>query len=234
VDLHQGNKERADATLAELRRERPNDPTVLLTAAMLYRLDGLYDRAVAAYDHLLSINPRDAVLVSYNKARLAMNQGDDARAVEALEAGRAVEPEHPLLKTFLAVARFHQGGVDEAQALLTDVLRLNPQFDAAQPLLAWCLAARGQTEAARALVTDRVKEAARADHDTAFWLAILQARLGALDEAMEWLRRSVFLGNDDYVLFRDGADLAPLRAHPPFQELLEAMKLRWERRRAAA
>ena len=108
------------------------------------------------------------------------------------------------------------------------------QFDAAQPLLAWCLAARGQHDAARALVTDRVKEAARADHDTAFWVGILQARLGALDEAMEWLRRSVFLGNDDYILFRDGADLAPLRAHPPFQELLTAMKLRWERRGATA
>jgi serine/threonine-protein kinase len=47
VDLHHGNKERAKATITALRRERPNDPTVLLTAAMLYRLDGLYDRASA-------------------------------------------------------------------------------------------------------------------------------------------------------------------------------------------
>jgi serine/threonine-protein kinase len=109
VDLHHGNKERAKATITALRRERPNDPTVLLTAAMLYRLDGLYDRAAAEYDHLLALNPGDAVLVSYNKARLAMNQGDNDRAVAELEAGRTAEAEHPLLKMFLAIARFQQG-----------------------------------------------------------------------------------------------------------------------------
>ncbi|HUG53435.1 MAG TPA: protein kinase [Vicinamibacteria bacterium] len=233
VDLHQGNKERAEATIAELRRERPNDPTVLLTAAMLYRLDGLYDRAVAEYDHLLSLNPRDAVLVSYNKGRLAMNQGDSERAVAELQAGRAAEPEHPLLKTFLAVARLQQGRVDEAQALLEDVLRLNPQFDAAQPLLASCLAARGQVDEARALVSDRVREAGRADHDVAFWLGTLFVRLGQEEEAMGWLRRSVFLGNEDYVLFSAGPDLAPLRGHPAFQELLASLEARWTRRRAA-
>src|SRR5258707_416339 len=194
VDPHHGNKERAKATITALRRERPNDPTVLLTAAMLYRLDGLYDRAAAEYDHLLALNPGDAVLVSYNKARLAMNQGDNDRAVAELEAGRIAEPEHPLLKMFLAIARFQQGRTLEAQSLIEDVLRQSPQFDAAQPLLAWCLAARGQKEAARALITERVRESARADHEVAFWLGCFCAGQGLRDEAMEWLRRYVFIG----------------------------------------
>jgi serine/threonine-protein kinase len=234
VDLHQGNKERAKATISALRRERPNDPTVLLTAAMLYRLDGLYDRALAEYDHLLALNPGDAVLVSYNKARLAMNQGDNDRAVAELEQGRAAEPEHPLLKTFMAIARFQQGRVAEAQALIEEVLRQSPHFDAAQPLLAWCVAARGQPDAARALVTERVRETARADHEVAFWLGCFCAGLGARDEAMEWLRRSVFLGNEDYVLFRDSPMMAPLRDHPPFVEFVADLRARWERRVAAA
>jgi hypothetical protein len=50
---------------------------------------------------------------------------------------------------------------------------------------------------------------------------------------MEWLRRSVFLGNEDYVLFRDSPTLAPLRDHPPFAELVDGLKARWERRIAA-
>jgi serine/threonine-protein kinase len=233
VDLHHGNKERAEATISALRRERPNDPTVLLTAAMLYRLDGLYDRALAEYDHLLALNPGDAVLVSYNKARLAMNQGDNDRAVAELQAGRSAEPEHPLLKMFLAVARFQQGRIDEAQSLIEEVLRQTPQFDAAQPLLAWCLAARGQQDAARALITERVREAARADHEVAFWLGCLYAGQGLREEAMDWLRRSVFLGNEDYVLFRDSATLARLRHYPPFAELLAGLEARWQRRIAA-
>jgi TolB-like protein/tetratricopeptide (TPR) repeat protein/tRNA A-37 threonylcarbamoyl transferase component Bud32 len=232
VDLHHGNKERAEATISALRGERPNDPTVLLTAAMLYRLDGLYEQALSEYDHLIALNPGDAVLVSYNKARLAMNQGDNDRAVAELEAGRAAEPEHPLLKIFLAVARFQQGRIDEAQSLIEDVLRHSPQFDAAQPLLAWCLAARGQAEAARALITDRVQETARADHEVAFWLGCFYAGQGLRDEAMEWLRRSVFLGNEDYVLFHDSRTLTPLRDYPPFLELLGALRARWEQRLA--
>jgi len=234
VDLHHGNKERAKATITALRRERPNDPTVLLTAAMLYRLDGLYDRAATEYDHLLALNPGDAVLVSYNKARLAMNQGDNDRAVAELEAGRTAEAEHPLLKMFLAIARFQQGRINEAQSLIEDVLRQSPQFDAAQPLLAWCLNARGQADAARALITERVRETAKADHEVAFWLGCFCAGQGQRDEAMEWLRRSVFLGNEDYILFRDCPVLAPVRDYPPFAELVAGLKTRWERRIAAA
>jgi serine/threonine-protein kinase len=233
VDLHQGNKERAKGTISALRRDRPNDPTVLLTAAMLYRLDGLYDRAHAEYDHLLALNPGDAVLVSYNKARLAMNQGDNDRAVSELEAGRAAQPEHPLLKTFMAIARFQQGRINEAQSLIEEVLRQSPHFDAAQPLLAWCLTARGQTEAARALITERVRETARADHEVAFWLGCFCVGQGQRDEAMEWLRRSVFLGNEDYVLFRDSLILAPIRDYPPFVEFVSDLRTRWERRVAA-
>jgi hypothetical protein len=51
---------------------------------------------------------------------------------------------------------------------------------------------------------------------------------------MEWLRRSVFLGNEDYVLFRDCPMLAPLRDYPPFAELGGGLTTRWERRIAAA
>ena len=51
---------------------------------------------------------------------------------------------------------------------------------------------------------------------------------------MEWLRRSVFLGNEDYVLFRDSLTLAPMRDYPPFVEFAADLRARWERRVAAA
>ena len=113
------------------------------------------------------------------------------------------------------------------------MLRQSLQFDAAQPLLAWCLGARGQADAARALITDRVRETAKADHEVAFWLGCFWAAQGQKDEAMEWLRRSVFLGNEDYVLFRDNPTLAPLREHAPFAELVAGLEARWEQRVAA-
>ncbi|NBO64972.1 MAG: hypothetical protein EBU88_09045, partial [Acidobacteria bacterium] len=59
VYLNRGEKDKALATLAEVRRKAPNDPTVFIVAGMLYRLNGLYDRALKQYDRLVELSPRD-------------------------------------------------------------------------------------------------------------------------------------------------------------------------------
>ncbi len=234
VDLHHGDKERARARVAELVSEQPDDPSVLFVAGMMHRLDGLYDRALATYDHLLEVNPKDLVIVAFNKARVFTHEGRFEEAVAEIDRGRAAEPEHPLLKTFLAVALFNQGMVDDAQALLEDVLRQNPHFDGVLPLVAWCLSARGQHEQARALVTDRVREIASADHDIALWLGELFAMEGMTEEALEWVRRAVAIGNENYPHLARTPKLDGLRGDPRFVELLEELRARWEARRAEA
>ncbi|HEY3119771.1 MAG TPA: protein kinase [Vicinamibacteria bacterium] len=233
VDLHHGDRERAEATVAELKAEAPNNPAVVLVAATLDRLGGLYEEALHQYDRLAELSPADAVLASCNRARVFTHRGDYARALAELQAARAAGPDHPLLRVFEAIVHFHRGELDQAQALLEDVLRQNPDFDAARPLLAWCLSARGRSEEARALITERVQETARADHDISLWLASLYAREGMADQALEWLQRSVFLGNENYPLLRDSRNLDPLRNDPRFQSLLADLEARWRRRVAA-
>jgi serine/threonine-protein kinase len=232
VDMHHGDKDKARSRVAELLQEQPDDPAVLFVAGMLYRLDGLYGRALATYDRLLEVNPKDVVIVAFNKARVFTHQGRFEEAVAEIDRGRAAEPEHPLLKTFLAVALFNQGMVDDAQALLEDVLRQNPHFDGVLPLLAWCLSSRGQHEQARALVTDRVREIATADHDIALWLAEFYAMEGLLEEALEWIRLAVRIGNENYPLVARTPKLDALRADPRFADLVEELRQRWEERRA--
>ena len=105
-------------------------------------------------------------------------------------------------------------------------------LDGVQPVLAWCLSAKGEHERARALITDRVKETAAADHDIAFWLASFYALEGMTDEALEWVRCAVRLGNENYPLFADSRKLDGLRGDPRFQELLEDLKRRWQDRRS--
>jgi serine/threonine-protein kinase len=231
VDMHHGDKEKARSRVAELLQEQPDDPSVLFVAGMLYRLDGLYEKALATYDRLLEVNPSDVVIVAFNKARVFTHQGRFEEAVAEIDRGRAAEPEHPLLKTFLAVALYNQGMVDDAQALLEDVLRQNPHFDGVLPLLAWCLSSRGQHEQARALVTDRVREIATADHDIAFWLAAFYAMEGMVEEAIEWLRLAVKVGNENYPLLAGSPKLDGLRSDPRFAELLDELRQRWEERR---
>jgi serine/threonine-protein kinase len=93
------------------------------------------------------------------------------------------------------------------------------------------LSARGEHERARSLITDRVKETAAADHDIAFWLAGFYGMEGLADEAIEWVKRAIKLGNENYPLFADSSKLNSLRADPRFILLLDDLKRRWEARR---
>ena len=234
VDLHNGDKEKARGRAAELVAERPDDPSVLFVAGMIHRLDGLYDKALAAYDRLLELNPKDLVIVAFNKARIYTHQDRFEEAVAEIDRGRAAEPEHPLLKMFLAVALMNKGIVDDAQALLEDVRAQNPHFDGVLPLVAQCLSVRGRHDEALALVSDRLREIAAADHDIALWLSELYAMEGRTESALDWLRLAVRIGNENYPLIGNTRKLDALRGDPRFAELVEELRRGWEARRQAA
>jgi tetratricopeptide (TPR) repeat protein len=203
----------------------------MLVAGLLYRLDGLYDKALEAYDRLLELNPRDIVIASCSRARIYTHQRQYARAIAELNRARAVAPDHPVVKTLLAVASFNQGRIDEAQGLIEDVLHQQPNLGGLRPVLGWCLSARGEAERARALITRRVRETAAADHDFTFWLASFYALEGLADEAIAWMRRAIRRGNQDYPLFAGDPKLDNVRADPRFVDLLQDLKRRWEVRR---
>jgi eukaryotic-like serine/threonine-protein kinase len=231
VYLHRGEKEQALATLAEVRREAPNDPTVFIIAGMLYRLNGLYDKAIRQYDRLLELNPNDVVIAGYNRGRIYTYRHEYDRAVAELEKGRAVEPDHPLIKTFIALIYFNQGRVEECRKLTEETLDQHPHFDPLQVILGWCHSARGEHDRARSLVTNHVKQIAAADHDVALWLGSLYAMENMRDEAVEWIKRAIQLGNENYPLFADNPRLDNLRCDLRFIDLLNEMKKKWEERR---
>src|SRR5439155_325776 len=152
---------------------------------------------------------------------------------------RALELDPGLVEARLQMVHvdLHQGNKDRAHetvaALLKEeVLAQHPHLDGVQPVLAWCLSAKGDHEGARALITDRVKETAAADHDISFWLASFYAMEGMSDEAVEWVRRAIRLGNENYPLFADSSKLDRLRSDPRFQEILTELKRLWDERRA--
>jgi serine/threonine-protein kinase len=231
VHLHRGEKDKALATLADLRRLAPNDPTVFIVAGMLYRLNGLYDKALRQYDKLLELNPSDVVIAAYNRGRIYMYRHEFERAIAELEKGRAVEPDHPLIKTFLSLIYFNQGRIDQCQELAEEVLREHPHFYPVQIIRGWCHSARGEHEQARAAITDHVKETAAADHDVAMWLASLYALENLRDEAVEWLKKAIQLGNENYPLFADNPRLDNLRCDLRFIDLMSELKKKWEERK---
>ncbi|HEX8476197.1 MAG TPA: protein kinase [Pyrinomonadaceae bacterium] len=224
IHLSRGEKQKARAEIERIGSEAPNDVGVHFIKATLHRLDGEYEQALKEFERMLRLNPAERVVVSYNRARVFMYQGRYDDALAELEQGAALEPNHPLIKTFTAVVLYRRGQPDTAIEILREVLRRHPRMDGIRPLLATCLSKQGDDEAARAELTERVRDTAAADHDIAYWLAVAYAVLGERDEAFEWLERAISLGNENRPWFESDPNWEGLRDDPRFKELMQRIE----------
>jgi len=224
IYLARGEKSKARSAVENLRHEAPNDVGVQFVASYLYRLDGDYERSLRSLDRMLSLNPAERVVVSYNRARVLMYQGRMDEAMRELDDGAKIEPDHPFIRTFRAVALYRQGKAAEAAGILRDVLATHPEMDGIRPHYAIALSKLGQHEAARAQLTERVKEVAEADHDAPYWVATAYAVEGMSDQAFKWLERAINRGNENLPWFRANPEWTALRDDPRFEMLMQRIE----------
>src|SRR6266567_3875246 len=220
VLLWRGEKQKAREEVARMRREAPSEPVVHFVKATLHRLDGEYDRALRSYDRLVHLDPAAFVVVSYNRALIFLYEGRNEDAMRELDRAASVEPNNPLLRSVRALVMFYRGEVEPAGAVLREVLSANPNLHGVRPFLAMCLSKQGQHEAALAELNDDVKRTASVDPDIAYAVASVYALENDLDQAFEWLQRSVALGNENRFLFEHDRNLAALRDDVRFGELM--------------
>ncbi|HVF50520.1 MAG TPA: protein kinase [Pyrinomonadaceae bacterium] len=225
IYLSRGEKQKARAWVEILRHEAPNDVGVHFVNGTLARLDGNYDEALKSFQRMLRLNPAERVVVSYNRARIFMYQSRYDDALAELDLGAAMEPHHPLIKTFRAVVFYRRGQLDEAIAVLREVLARHPRMDGIRPIYAICLSRKGEHAAARAELTGPVCEAAAADHDIAYWLASAYALEGERDEAFKWLERAITLGNENSPWFEADSNWEALRDDPRFKDLMRRIAI---------
>jgi serine/threonine-protein kinase len=224
IYLSRGEKQKARAEVGRLARQAPNEPAVYFVKGALHRLDGEYDRALRAFDKLARLDPAARVVASYNRARVFMYQHRFDDALLELEQGARIEPNHPLVKTFQAVVLGRRGDRAEAVRVLREVLAEHPTMDGIRPLLAQQLIKLGELKEARAELGERVREAADADHDIAYWLATTYAMLGDREDAFHWLGRAIDLGNENRTWFESDPNWEELRADARFAELMRRIE----------
>jgi eukaryotic-like serine/threonine-protein kinase len=222
VQLLDGDTERARIGLAELERESPDYAGVIELSAHLHRLAGDHEQALADYEHLLYVSPADAVLTGYKRARVLIQASRFGEARTALEEARGGAPNHALVEVLTALTDLCEEQADDAVRLLGEVLQRHPSFDLVRPLLALGRAVRG--DGAHALLTDGVRESARADPDVAFWLGAAHAWMGEAGEAVEWLRQAVRLGQHDRAFFMACPLLQPLRNERALQAVIDEIQ----------
>jgi serine/threonine-protein kinase len=224
VYLWRGEKQKAREEVAQARREAPDEPVVHFVKATLHRLDGEYGRALRSYDRLIRLDPAAHVVASYNRALVYMYMGNFEEVGKQLD--QAGDPDNPLVKTFRALSLYYTGQTDAAAALMEENVAQHPNMHGIRPFMAMFLSAQGKHVEALAQLNSSVIRTAEVDPDIAYSVASVYALEGMRKDALQWLARSIALGNENQLCFESDPNWASLRGDQQFQDLLAEVRAR--------
>jgi serine/threonine protein kinase/Tfp pilus assembly protein PilF len=227
--LSRGEKESARHGIEHLLQTAATDWNVHLVAGITLRLDGMYEEALQHFNRSLSLNPSNAAVIYNHRARVYQYQNQLELAEEELQKGLTLEPRYPLLRTSLAYQRMRQGDLPQAIEILENVIRDDSSMRIAVPTLAMCYVQIGDRNRGASLISDESMSAAEADSEMAYRLATYFAVDGDESEALHWLRRAIYLGNENYPWFAKNPAWNRLRGHTDFERILEDLKKSFRR-----
>jgi len=222
--LSRGEKESARHGIANQLSSASNDWNVHMVAGMALRGDGMYDEALDQFNRSLKLNPANAPILYNHRARVYHYQNQLELASDELEKGLALEPRHPLLRTSAGYQQMRLGNPKAAIEILESVIQDDKNMRIAVPTLAMCYVQVGERARAAALLKDETMAAAEADNEMAYRLATYFAVEGDSSEALHWLRRAIYLGNENYPWFQKNPAWNNLRTNADFARILDDLK----------
>jgi eukaryotic-like serine/threonine-protein kinase len=227
--LSRGEKESARHGVEHLLHTADNDWNVHMVAGITLRIDGMYDEALQQFNRSLVLNPSNAAVIYNHRARVYQYQNQLELAEEELQKGLTLEPKYPLLRTSLAYQRMRQGDLGQAIGMLESVIRDDPSMRIAVPTLAMCYVQAGDRDRGASLIAEETIAAAEADAEMTYRLATYFAVDGDESEALHWLRRAIYLGNENYPWFSKNPAWNRLKGHTDFERILEDLKKSFRR-----
>ncbi len=227
--LTRGDKESARYGIANLLSQADNDWNVHLVAGITLRLDGMYEEALAQFSRALKLNPGSAAILYNHRARVYHYQNQLDVADDELAKGLALEPRHPLLRTSAAYQHMRQGNLRSAIDILEEVIHDDSSMRIAVPTLALCYVQAGERSLAATLLREDTLAAAEADSEMAYRLASYFAVEGDAGEALHWLRRAIYLGNENYPWFQKNPVWNNLHTNADFSRILADLKKTYRR-----
>jgi eukaryotic-like serine/threonine-protein kinase len=227
--LSRGEKESARHGIEHLLQTAGNDWNVHLVAGMTLRIDGMYEEALDQFNASLRMNPSNAAMVYNHRARVYQYQNQMELAADEIQKGLTLEPKQPLLTISLGYQQMRTGDLPRAIETLEGVIRNESSLRIVFPTIALCYVQLGEREKAASFIVDETLSAAEADSEMAYRLATYFAVEGDESEALHWLRRAIYLGNENYPWFSINPAWRKLSGHADFERILEDLKKSYRR-----
>ena len=227
--LSRGEKESARHGIESLLQSAPNDWNVHLVAGQTLRIDGMYNEALEQFNIALRLNPANAALIYNNRARVFQYQNQLELAADEIEKGLTLEPRQPLLRISLGYQQMRTGDAARAIETLETVTREAPSLRIVYPTIALCYVQLGDRDKAGTFIVDETLSAAEADSEMAYRLATYFALDGDESEALHWLRRAIYLGNENYPWFSINPAWRKMGGRADFERILEDLKKSYRR-----
>ncbi len=227
--LSRGEKESARHGIERLLQTAGNDWNVHLVAGTTLRGDGMYDEALEQFGVSLRMNPANAALIYNHRARVYHYQNQLELAAEEIEKGLTLEPRQPLLRISLGYQQMRTGDLTRAIETLESAIRDDDSLRIVYPTIALCYAQLGDRVKAAGFIVDETLSAAEADSEMAYRLATYFAVEGDESEALHWLRRAIYLGNENYPWFAINPAWKRMSGHADFERILEDLKKSYRR-----
>jgi eukaryotic-like serine/threonine-protein kinase len=227
--LSRGEKESARHGIERLLQQAPNDWNVHLVAGQTLRIDGLYEEALNQFNISLRLNPSNAAMIYNHRARVYQYQNQLELAGDEIEKGLTLEPRQPLLRISQGYQQMRQGQLEKAIETLEQVTRDDSTLRIVFPTIAMCYVQLGDRKRAAEFVLEETLAAAEADSEMAYRLATYFAVEGDSSEALHWLRRAIYLGNENYPWFSINPAWRGMVENPDFQRILEDLKKSFKR-----
>jgi serine/threonine-protein kinase len=227
--LSRGEKESARHGIEHLLNTAGNDWNVRLVAGIALRFDGMYEEALEQFNASLRMNPSNAAMIYNHRARVYQYQNQLELAADEIEKGLTLEPRQPLLRISRGYQQMRTGDLEGAIQTLEGVIRDEKSVRIVFPTIALCYVQLGDREKAATFIIDETLAAAEADSEMAYRLATYFAVDGDESEALHWLRRAIYLGNENYPWFSKNPAWRRLTGHTDFERILEDLKKSYRR-----
>jgi len=191
-----------------------------------YYYAGLNELAEQAWSRVVTLNP--APQTHWMHARMLLYSGKAKDAEDEMRSVVAANPDQFKALAYLGMILYYEDKLDDAEVNLDRAVLLgrDSEDDSARLVAGFLYASRGQREKIDAHVLQYRPEQI-IDGDAAYWLGGIHALLGDRQVTLDWLKRTVALGDVNYPWFQRDKNYDNLRADPEYQTIMAGVQQRW-------